>query len=144
LSERKRRGSAVERYIVNKLYAKGFACVRAPASGSKRKNPVPDIIALKGGVILSIEVKSRRSDDSVYISREQGEGILRFSERSGGELFIAIKNTSELKFIPFSKLRKTKGGNFVADKEVISSGLSMEDLVRLVESKFVKGLDLFA
>ncbi|BBD74003.1 endonuclease [Sulfodiicoccus acidiphilus] len=144
MSERKRRGSTVERYIVNRLTAKGFACLRAPASGSKRKQPVPDIVALKDGVIIIIEVKSRASEENIYVNRDQAEGITKFSERSGGELFLAIKSPSGIRFLDFSKLRQTRGGNFVADKNLISSGMSLEDLVRHVESKLVKKLDLFA
>ncbi|MEM0200682.1 MAG: endonuclease, partial [Saccharolobus sp.] len=66
MNTRKRRGTAVEREIVNKLREKGFAVLRAPASGSKRKDSVPDIIALKNGIIILIEMKSRKDGERVY------------------------------------------------------------------------------
>jgi len=139
----KARGSAVERYIVSKLRDKGFAVLRAPASGSKRKDNVPDIIALKSGVILLIEVKSRRSNNKVYISKEQVEGIKEFTRKAGGELFIAIKINKLLKFVRAQDLRETEGGNYVVDTKAIEKGIDMDDLVRYVEGKISKRLDSF-
>ncbi|MQL55158.1 Holliday junction resolvase Hjc [Acidianus ambivalens] len=143
MNERKRKGTSVEHYILSSLRDKGFAVVRAPASGSKRKDPIPDIIAMKNGVILLIEVKSRKEKNKVYVPRSQAEGIINFAKKSGGELFLAVKFPKFLKFIPFSKLRITESGNYVADEEVIEEGLSLEDLVRAVEAKFSKTLDFF-
>lgn len=143
MSSRKRRGSEVERRVLSLLRDRGFAVVRSPASGSKRKDPVPDIVAMKGGIILLIEVKSRRKGGQVYVQREQAEGILEFTHRSGGELFLAVKRPRELKFLRFSDLRKTDGGNYVASEDAIKSGLNLDELVRYVESKFSKPLDSF-
>ena len=139
----KTRGVSVERYIVSKLRDKGFAVIRAPASGSKRKDHVPDIIALKAGAILLIEVKSRKSGNKIYIEREQAEGIKEFAKKSGGELFIAIKIGKTLRFIKFEELRKTEGGNYAVDAETIAKGMEIDDLVRYVEGKRSKTLDSF-
>ncbi len=143
MNERKRRGTSVEHYILSSLRDRGFAVVRAPASGSKRKDPIPDIIAMKNGVILLIEVKSRREKNKVYVTKSQAEGIISFSKKSGGELFLAVKFPKFLKFLPFNNLRITESGNYVADEEVIEKGFSLEDLVRYVEAKFSKTLDFF-
>jgi len=90
-----------------------------------------------------IENKSRRNGKQVYVKRDQAEGILEFAHKSGGELFLAVKRPRELRFLKFSELRRTDGGNFVADDETIKKGLDLESLVRYVESKFSKPLDLF-
>ncbi|AEB94466.1 Holliday junction resolvase Hjc [Metallosphaera cuprina] len=139
----KNKGSNVERYILSLLRENGFAVIRSPASGSKRKDPAPDLIALKGGVILLIEVKSRKDRKNVYVTKEQMEGILEFSRRSGGELFLAIKEPKILKFVPVKEIRRTEGGNYVVSEEVIERGLKLDELVRYVESKFSKTLDSF-
>ncbi|WP_016730157.1 Holliday junction resolvase Hjc [Saccharolobus islandicus] len=142
MNAKKRKGSAVERNIVGKLRDKGFAVVRAPASGSKRKDPIPDIIALKSGVIILIEMKSRKDKEGkIYVRREQAEGIMEFARKSGGTLFLGVKKPGVLKFIPFDELRRTETGNYVADSEI--EGLDLEDLVRLVEAKVSKTLDNF-
>jgi len=143
VSNNKVRGSALERYIVSKLRDKGFAVIRAPASGSKRKDHVPDIIALKAGVILLIEVKSRKSGNRIYIDKEQAEGIKEFARKSGGELFIAAKIDRTLRFVKFEELRKTEGGNYAVDFETIEKGMEIDDLVRYVEGKISKTLDSF-
>lgn len=143
MSNNKVRGSALERYIVSKLRDKGFAVIRAPASGSKRKDHVPDIIALKAGVILLIEVKSRKSGNRIYIDKEQAEGIKEFARKSGGELFIAAKIDRTLRFVKFEELRKTEGGNYAVDFETIEKGMEIDDLVRYVEGKISKTLDSF-
>ncbi|QGA54672.1 endonuclease [Sulfolobus sp. E5-1-F] len=142
MNTKKRKGSAIERNIVSKLRDKGFAVVRAPASGSKRKDSIPDIIALKNGVIILIEMKSSKDKEGkIYVRREQAEGIMDFARKSGGTLFLGVKKPGVLKFIPFNKLRRTETGNYVADSEV--EGLDLEDLVRLVEAKVSRTLDNF-
>lgn len=143
MNERKRKASSIERQILSILREKGFAVIRAPASGSKRKDPIPDIIALKHGIILLIEVKSRKERGKVYIDRWQAEGILEFAKKSGGELFLAVKFPRFLKFVKFESLRKTDSGNYVADEEVIDEGMDIEGFIRYVESKLAKTLDTF-
>ncbi|QKR00964.1 endonuclease [Metallosphaera tengchongensis] len=140
---RKSRGSDVERYVLSLLRNKGFAVIRSPASGSKRKDPAPDIVAMKEGVILLIEVKSRKSKGNVYLTREQAEGIMEFSRKSGGELFVAVKNPRSLKFVSFNELKKTEGGNYVISREAIENGKDLDALIRYVEAKFSKTLDSF-
>ena len=143
MGSNKVRGSVVERYIVSKLRDKGFAVLRAPASGSKRKDHVPDIIALKSGVIILIEVKSRKNGKKIYIEREQAEGISDFAKKSGGELFLAAKIDRTLRFVKFEELRKTEGGNYAIDLETVEKGMDIDDLVRYVESKISRTLDSF-
>ena len=143
MNKNKARGTALERYIVSRLRDKGFAVVRAPASGSKRKDHVPDIIALKSGIILLIEVKSRKSGNRIYIGKEQAGGIREFARKSGGELFVAAKIKNILCFIKFEELRKTEKENYVIDLETIEKGMKIDDLVRYVEGKTNRTLDSF-
>ena len=139
----KSKGVSLERYIVSRLRDKGFAVIRAPASGSKRKDHVPDIVALKSGIILLIEMKSRKSGNRIYIEKEQAEGIKEFARKSGGELFIGAKIDKELRFIKFDNLKRTESGNYIVDEEVMKNGLTFDELVRYVDSKLSKTLDSF-
>jgi len=143
VASNKSRGTYLERYIVSKLRDRGFAVIRAPASGAKRKDHVPDIIAMKSGVIILIEMKSRKNGSRIYIEREQAEGIKEFARKSGGELFIGAKIDKELRFVKFDSLRKTEIGNYVVDIETLSIGLTFDDLVRYVDAKLSKTLDFF-
>jgi len=144
VNPRKRKGTSVELSLFKKLRDKGFAVTRTPASGSKRKDPIPDIIAMKKGVIILIELKSRSREGKVYVSKEQAEGAKVFADKSGGYLFLGIKTPSMLKFLHFSKLRSTKGGNYVADEYTVDKeGLSFEDLLRFVDGKLGVSLDEF-
>lgn len=139
----KAKGSSVERQIVSKFRERGFAVVRAPASGSRRRDPIPDIIAMKNGIIVLIEMKSRKSNNRVYIKKEQALGIYEFAKKAGGELFIGVKIPSGTFFIKFNDLKITPNGNYVIDEEALSKAMSFEELIRYVESKFVKTLDNF-
>ncbi|MEM0373153.1 MAG: Holliday junction resolvase Hjc [Sulfolobaceae archaeon] len=139
----KQRGSSIERQIVNKFRDRGFAVVRTPASGSKRKDHIPDIILMKSGVIILIEMKSRRREGRIYISKEQGLGIAEFARKAGAELFIGVKYPKELYFIKFENLKRTDNGNFLIDEEVLNKALTFDELVRYVDSKLVKPLDYF-
>ncbi|AGE71471.1 endonuclease [Sulfolobus acidocaldarius] len=139
----KTKGSTLERYLVSRLRDKGFAVIRAPASGSNRKDHVPDVIAMKSGVIILIEMKSRKNGNKIYIQKEQAEGIKEFAKKSGGELFLGAKIAKDLKFLRFDELRRTEAGNYVADLETIKSGMDFDELVRYVEGKISKTLDSF-
>ncbi|MCY0849963.1 Holliday junction resolvase Hjc [Sulfuracidifex metallicus] len=144
MNSRKRKGTSAELFLFKKLRDKGFAVTRSPASGSKRKDPIPDIIALKKGIILLIELKSRSKDGKIYVSKEQAEGAMVFADKSGGFLFLGIKTPTTFRFLDFSKLRQTKGGNYVADEKTLESeGLSFDDLIRFVDKKLGISLDDF-
>ncbi|MCY0858984.1 MAG: Holliday junction resolvase Hjc [Sulfolobaceae archaeon] len=145
MSENKRRGASVERRLVSRLRERGFAVIRAPASGSKRKDSIPDIVAMKSGVILAIEVKSRNGGKKIYIRKEQLDGIKDFSKRAGAEPFIAVKlgENREVLFVNLSEVKQTSSGNYVLDMESVSNYMTLDDLIRYVESKISKTLDSF-
>ncbi len=49
------RGTEYERDLAYKLYQRGWAVIRAPASGAKAKRYLyPDLVAIKKGRILAI------------------------------------------------------------------------------------------
>lgn len=139
----KAKASSLERYVLSRLRDKGFAVIRAPSSGSKRKDPIPDIVALKDGHIILIEVKSKEEEGTIYIRKEQAEGLMEFARKSGGELFLCVRFPHEIRFVRFERVRKTAGGNYALDLEEAKSGMTLDELVRYVESKSSKTLDKF-
>jgi len=138
LSRTRRIGFQHERDLARKLWSKGFAVMRAPASGSKAKHTVyPDLVAIKNKHILVFEVKTMHKPRSIYIPRERIDRMNEFIKRSNGIGYIAVKiiGSGEWRFIPLSELELTPSGNYKVLKDKIESGLRLRDLVNMVESQ---------
>ncbi|WP_440059402.1 Holliday junction resolvase Hjc [Thermogladius sp. 4427co] len=133
----RRRGFAHERDLARKLWAKGFAVMRAPASGSKAKRlRYPDLVAIRNRVVFAFEIKTTsNASRDIYIEKEQIEKLIEFSKRAGGEAFIAVKvvGEGEWYFIPVSELVVTPGGNYkiTLREESRSRFLRIDNLVSL-------------
>jgi len=92
----RRRGFQAERELVKKLWDRGFAVIRAPASGSgARRIFYPDIVAIYHGKVFIIEVKYRSSGNPIYISRDKINKLLNFAKRANAQILIAIKIKSK-------------------------------------------------
>lgn len=85
----KKKGIQYEYKVMNILDYFGFACVRAPASGSSRKD-LPDIICSNSNYTYAIEVK-QRNKEKLYIDKSQVEEIMRFSDKFGAIPLIVVK-----------------------------------------------------
>ncbi|MEM3356178.1 MAG: Holliday junction resolvase Hjc [Metallosphaera sp.] len=70
------RGREAERELVKKLREKGFKAVRIPASNPSAE-PLPDVFATKGDVLLAIEVKSTW-EKKVKVREEQVKKLFDF------------------------------------------------------------------
>lgn len=128
-------GKSAELRLARLLERLGWSVVRAPASGARRRNPVPDVIAMKRGVILMFEVKYRDDARSIYIEAEKYEGIKRFAENAGARVYLAVKlrGSEEWLVLPWSKAEKTtlKGRPAYAFyKHVIQSAIPLERLLQ--------------
>ena len=140
---RRRRGFAYERELARELWSRGFACMRAPASGAKvKRRAQPDLVAMKNGVIMVFEVKTRRREGHVYIDSSQVEKLVEFARRAGGMAFIAVKilDGRGWRFVPVEKLSKTRGGSFKAELSEVERGLRLRDL-EVLASKGFRSLD---
>jgi Holliday junction resolvase len=83
-----RRGADFERALVTEFWRRGWAAVRAAGSGTRRE-PVPDIIAVKDGHVIVVECKATRRDRlSLKTAIKQLE---EFTNVSGGQGYIAIR-----------------------------------------------------
>ena len=133
-SKRRRRAFARERDLVRLLWKKGFACIRAPASGSKVKRTIyPDVVAIWRGKVFVFEVKTSEKYRTIYIPKHQIEKLRVFTERAGGRAFIAVKIIGQgkpWKFIPVEQLEHTSSGNYKITMELLRRGLEVNDLMK--------------
>ena len=131
---RRRVGFQRERDLVVKLWKLGFACIRAPASGSKTKRtPYPDLVAIKDGRVFVMEVKTREKRETIYIPDTQIRKLLEFARRSGGVPLIAVKymDGSGWKFIRVDYLERTQTGSWKITPELYDKGYTIEDLLAM-------------
>lgn len=118
----RRRGFQKERDLVRKLWEMGFATIRAPASGAKaRKTYQPDIIAAKDNKIFVIEVKTRRSSDTVYIDQYQVQKVEEWVKRAGtnarGFIAVYFDRKQGWRFVPITSAARTESGGVKITKE---------------------------
>ncbi len=140
----KAKGTRAENELANLLWERGFAVIRGPSSGggSKRRFQ-PDIVAIRDGNVVAIEVKARSDQGPVYLDAEQVIGLAEFARRAGGRAFIAFRaRGGEWRFHPIEGLQPT-GASFRLDDP--SGGLRLRDFLEAVERRhrdlrdFLKG-----
>jgi len=131
-SRARSRGYRAERELVATLWRLGFAVMRAPASGARIKRAdYPDIVAIKDGKVLVLEVKRRSEVANIYIDSEQYSKLMNFAKRAGGKAYIAIKIPyREWVFIDASKLERLSSGKYRVSKEDINNGLRLGDVLK--------------
>jgi len=102
-----RKGSGFERELKKALEDKGFAVIRSAGSHGV------DLVAGKNGKIYIFECKVT-SKEKFYISKEDVDKLVEFSETFGGAPYIALKMKGERLFInPY--LLTTNGKNYALD-----------------------------
>ncbi|MEB3778822.1 MAG: Holliday junction resolvase [Desulfurococcales archaeon] len=114
---RKAKAARVENELANKLWEMGYAVIRGPSSGSGvRRRIHPDIVAIKKGVTLVIEVKIGHPGKPVYINKRQANRLTEFAERAGGKALIAVKIPGKgWRLHEITKLQQTKKENLKID-----------------------------
>jgi len=83
-----KRGADFERKLVTLFWGRGWAAVRAAGSGT-RKEPVPDVIAVKDEKVIVVECKTTKKDRLSLKSAIQQ--LAEFTKLSGGKGYIAIR-----------------------------------------------------
>ncbi|TFH17096.1 endonuclease [Candidatus Bathyarchaeota archaeon] len=73
----KKRGYDAERELVHMLRDVGFSAIRIPVSAPS-KEPLPDVFAVKGDVIISVEVKAQVR--YAYYKKDQVQKLFEFLE----------------------------------------------------------------
>ncbi len=140
----KAKGARAENELANVLWEEGFAVVRGPSSGggSKRRFQ-PDLVAIKDGNVVAIEVKARSDEGPIYLEADQVVGLAEFARRAGGRAFVAFRfRGGEWRFHPVESLQPT-GASFRLESP--SGGLRLRDFLELIERRhrdlrdFLKG-----
>lgn len=93
-------GSSRERELIEELGARGFAAMRAPASGSSTERELPDVLAGRpiavtedvwaASELLAIEAKYR-SNSPEYFSRDELTDLQTVAARFGAKPLIAVR-----------------------------------------------------
>ena len=124
-----RKGDRMERELVNELDARGFAVMRAPASGSSTDRELPDVLAGNGEVFYAIEAKAS-SGRPIYLTGEEVEALVYFSQNFGAKPRIGVRFDRESWFFFHpADLHVTDGGNYRVKKETaLAEGTDIEEL----------------
>ena len=123
------KGDRRERELVNRLDERGFAVMRAPASGSATERELPDVLAGNGEAFYAIEAKAS-SGRPIYLSGEEVEALVYFARNFGAKPRIAVRfDREDWYFFHPADLHVTDGGNYRVKKErALSDGVDMEEL----------------
>ena len=114
---------------MNELDERGFAVMRAPASGSATERELPDVLAGDGDLFYAIEAKSS-AGDPIYLTGEEVEALVYFSRNFGAKPRIGVRFDREgWYFFHPADLHVTDGGNYRVKKETaLADGTDMEEL----------------
>ena len=129
------RGAQDERDLVNLLWKRGFAVIRAPASGASTRMPRPDIVAgnSEREVQFAIEVKTTHSE-ILYITNESLSQLVVFSQRFGCQPIVAIRFKGRGRswlFVEPQQLAVTPGLNFkITLAEALQKGMDFKTFTR--------------
>ncbi|MFC6615484.1 Holliday junction resolvase Hjc [Halopenitus salinus] len=125
-----RKGDRRERELVNALDEAGFAVMRAPASGSATERELPDVLAGNGDRFYAIEAKSS-AGDPIYLTGEEVEALLFFSQNFGAKARIAVRfDREDWYFFHPGDLYTTDGGNYRVKKETaLADGTDFAEFV---------------
>src|SRR6056297_958249 len=124
-----RKGDRRERELVNELDERGFAVMRAPASGSATERELPDVLAGDGDDFYAIEAKSS-AGDPIYLTGEEVEALVYFGQNFGAKPKIGVRfDREDWFFFHPADVHETDGGNYRVKKEfALESGDSMDSL----------------
>ena len=124
-----KKGSTEERDLVHKLWDKGFAAMRAPASGGATKKPLPDVLAGNSKIYLAIKVKTT-TKDKIYIDSPQIDSLVEFSDIFGATPYLGMKfKYTKWLFLSPDILEKTKNGNYKITKDYsLEKGLELDEI----------------
>ena len=131
----KAKGSRTERELFHKLWAEGWATIRAAGSGSTTR-PCPDLLASNGTRTLAIECKALKDSKKYFESREIEE-LISFSSGFGAEAWIGIRfDSKDWFFVLASDVPQSKGKRLVLTMDFVQKeGKKFEELL----GKFEQG-----
>jgi Holliday junction resolvase len=124
------KGNRRERELVNLLDERGFAVMRAPASGAATDRELPDVLAGNGDRFYAIEAKSS-SGDPIYLTGEEVDALVFFARNFGAKPRIAARfDREDWYFFHPGDLHVTDGGNYRVKRETaLADGIDVAELV---------------
>ena len=130
MSNSNEKGNRRERQLVNALDERGFAVMRAPASGSATERELPDVLAGDSDVFYAIEAKSS-AGDPIYLTGEEVEALVYFARNFGAKPRVAARfDREDWYFFHPGDLYTTDGGNYRVKKETaIAEGTDFDEFV---------------
>jgi len=125
---RKAKGTRGERELVKFFNGAGWACLRAPGSGSS-PYPSPDILAGNAIRRVAIECKVTK-EPKKYLLNEEIEQLKEFSGKFGAESWVGIKFGREpWCFLLPEDLEDTGNCRLVSLELAKRKGISAEELI---------------
>lgn len=125
------KGAKAERELAKKLWALGFAVVRSPASGGGRggSRSAPDLVAVRKGKVLAIEVKSVEPGEPAKLSPKQVVKLLLWASRAWAEPYVAVKvgGGGGWRFVSLGAAERA-GSGYLVKPEAYEKGLTLEEL----------------
>ncbi len=114
---------------MNAFDERGFAVMRAPASGAATERELPDVLAGDGNVFYAVEAKSS-AGDPIYLTGEEVEALVYFSQNFGAKPKIGVRfDREDWYFFHPADVYQTDGGNYRVKKETaIEDGETFDDL----------------
>lgn len=124
---RYQKGAAAERELLNDLYEKGFAVIRAAGSGVNALGP--DVVVLKGDKAIAFECKSGY-EGGLSIEEIQYQKIVEWQERSSFPIYVAWRiNREGWFFILPHEMRKTETRRVLTQREARAINRSLESVL---------------
>ncbi|MXR21776.1 Holliday junction resolvase Hjc [Halobacterium bonnevillei] len=129
MSNSNAKGNRRERQLVNEFDERGFAVMRAPASGSATERELPDVLAGDGNAFYAVEAKSS-AGDPIYLTGEEVEALVYFSQNFGAKPKIGVRfDREDWYFFHPADVYQTDGGNYRVKKETaVEDGETFDDL----------------
>ncbi|MGB9964461.1 Holliday junction resolvase Hjc [Halobacterium sp. CBA1126] len=129
MSNSNAKGNRRERELVNAFDERGFAVMRAPASGAATDRELPDVLAGDGSVFYAVEAKSS-AGDPIYLTGEEVEALVYFSQNFGAKPKIGVRfDREDWYFFHPADVYQTDGGNYRVKKETaVEDGETFDDL----------------
>ncbi|MFC3477953.1 Holliday junction resolvase Hjc [Halobacterium litoreum] len=129
MSNSNAKGNRRERELVNELDARGFAVMRAPASGAATDRELPDVLAGDGDVFYAVEAKSS-AGDPIYLTGEEVEALVYFAQNFGAKPRIGVRfDREDWYFFHPADLHTTDAGSYRVKKEkALADGTDIEEL----------------
>jgi Holliday junction resolvase len=85
------KGKLCEWELIKILRLSGFVCIRSPGSGRGKRTWYPDVVAVRNGRAIFIEVKCFSDNRHVPIPLEKFRRMVWLSKHAGVRFFICVK-----------------------------------------------------